>query len=387
MGFFMTEVFEYPMENLKNITVVGSGILGLSVAEYFSRETFENKYQVSLSTKSLSHNASHAAAANLATMGQLYARDPHFQLKLEGKAQYSKWLTDLISEVDRNPNEIQNHFHCGYGIDIFFTEQERQKKLKRVLQSSEQLTKRGFPQDKIQCSDSAIKYKSENLFPIFYKNEAWVRSEWLLGLLKDVLDKRQVPLKIQDSDEIHAHSNNHIISCMGSDVTKIPAISGLKHKKTVGTTYFCDAHTSQKIYEKLNNLGHQIQSQADQCALWTFHIPNHNETQTKVTVSGNGQRMFFSSTTFPAEEDPLQIFMQEQKFQEKLKKFFLDQFQLNLELQGISGTRIRFGHSEWILKDIADKASVKRHIVCGGAHKSGFLIAPVIGEKIEAFFQ
>ena len=67
-----------------NIYIVGSGIIGLSVAEYFSR----NNPHVTVISNNNPLAGSYAAAANLATKGQLFGRDPHFQIKLDAKKIY-----------------------------------------------------------------------------------------------------------------------------------------------------------------------------------------------------------------------------------------------------------------------------------------------------------
>ena len=67
--------------------VVGRGIIGLSVAEVLSRTL-----PVIVLFRDEPWMGSKAAAANLSTKAQVFARDPHFDLKLKGKSKYRSWF-------------------------------------------------------------------------------------------------------------------------------------------------------------------------------------------------------------------------------------------------------------------------------------------------------
>ncbi|MBX9837541.1 MAG: NAD(P)-binding protein, partial [Silvanigrellaceae bacterium] len=110
---------------MTKLIIVGSGILGLSVAEYLTREMFQG-IDIKIITNNHKFSGSKAAAANLATKGQMFARDPHFELKLHGKKIYKNWIHNLIKE-DNCSLSIDSIFKNGEGIDYFTSINNRDK--------------------------------------------------------------------------------------------------------------------------------------------------------------------------------------------------------------------------------------------------------------------
>jgi hypothetical protein len=54
----------------------------------------------------------------------------------------------------------------------------------------------------------------------------------------------------------------------------------------------------------------------------------------------------------------------------------------NVKLNKLTGIRVGYGHSEMVLENfLHDNFNV---VICSGAHKSGFLFALKVGERISA---
>ena len=362
--------------------IIGSGIIGLSVAEYL---THKGKSVVVISND---HplSGSKAAAANLATKGQLFARDSHFQLKLDGKKIYSHWINRLENEISyENKTQI---YKFGLGTDIFLNSSDRDRQLKRVLQNKEDLISKNL-------STNAIESEGDNA--IIYKEEAWVNASELLKVLKFVLIKRGVNFISESFSKKHLTGINSgeqkvcFILCTGAwtkDLLKelqwpLPKGMSSSERMTIGSTF---------------NLKNEIKNKYDEIILQEKINENFSN---KVTWSGDANTSYLSSTSLKISSDLSSLDLNRlflvsttsvessiKSLLETKNKEFLD-FALedkkispeNLEIK--TGLRVGYGHSEIIIEKVHFTHENYSALVCCGAHKSGFLFAPVLGEIIE----
>lgn len=360
--------------SMAKMTIVGSGILGLSVAEFLSRKIFLGS-DIQIITNLHKYSASKAAAANLATKGQLFGREKHFQLKLEGKRQYFKWISLLLNET-QNITPIDTVYKNGFGVDYFTSQDNREKHFNRVKQNDDELFKRGFP------NNSIIKIEENK---INYVDEAWIDAQFLLSLLKDILIKRRVSFIQSDfgTNEYHhllkSSEKKSLIFCTGVwtkyllnklDI-KLPHQMLKQERITIGSTYFGD--------NILNNFDQKF----------ILHEIISDNLKEKVTFSGNKNKQFISSSTLKLnsinelEENSLAL---EKKNIELLNlakntsynsTFLKDSKEINITK--LNGVRVGFGHSEIVLEKLNIPNTKINAIVCAGAHKSGYLFAPVVG--------
>lgn len=343
--------------------VIGSGVLGLSVAEYLSRKS-EN---VTVISNENPLAGSLAAAANLATKGQLYGRDKHFQMKLDGKAKYQIWIENLLKELNEQKAQ-EDFFRQGIGVDSFASKEERDRHLKRVIQPERELKKRNLPTDSILASE-------EN--KIIYYDEAWIDRAVLLSLLRRVCEKRGVKFvqkEFSDEDAKVSSEEDCLIFCTGAwtksllESLSFPIPNGLfeKERMTFGSTFFLEKN------ERENDI-----------VLDEFVS---SELKSKVTLSGSDKIKYISSSTVKVNS------FSDATNQEKISNLnenneilfdILEKNKIFVEKDKLTrrdGFRIGYGHSELVLEKI--KKGKFNFIVCAGAHKSGFLFAPVVGEKI-----
>lgn len=354
--------------------IIGSGILGLSIAEYLTRTTIDPS---SLKIISNEHKlaGSNAAAANLATKGQLYARDPHFHLKLEAKKIYRSWLENLLNELNKQEISLDSFYKNGWGIDYFYSKENKEKQYNRVKQCEEELKKRNLP-------NNSILSQKENI--ILYKDESWVDAHILLDILRKVLLKRKVKFEnIEINYEIYKKLNNsekykNIIFCTGAwtkDLLKklniaVPSIME-KQRLTFGSTFSSKNLTDLKEYSLVEKVSADLKN--------------------KVTISGSKNRNYISSTTVKISEiENLENLKELNVANNQLLKlaeqqmlncpFYLTE---NNTIKQLDGVRVGFGHSEIVLTQLSDQNLAVRKFVCAGAHKSGYLFAPVIGAKLQ----
>lgn len=361
---------------MRSIVVVGSGIIGLSVAEFLSR-TEKNVIVISNNDPM---SGSFAAAANLATKGQLYGRDPHFQMKLDSKQEYRQWLVSLLKEDDKGIF-VEDMFQQGLGVDWFYSEEQRNRHLHRVMQSKDELCKRNLPLDYI---------RPVGVHKIVYQNEAWVDGRALLHLLKRVLEKRGVSFVFEDFfndalDRYSVHPDVHVIFCTGA-WTKglllklgipVPERMQKQEKITIGSTFY-----GEDILDQY----HQDYALQE---IVSFDMKN------KVTFSGTKKCQYMSSSSVQVEtknkspmkfdfDDFLLNFLGNEnskliEFSSEKKESFCI-YKKNKNLNKLTGIRVRYGHSEIVLEKILfNKINI---IVCCGAHKSGFLFANHVGKSI-----
>jgi FAD dependent oxidoreductase len=365
---------------MAKMTIVGSGILGLSVAEFLSREMLLGN-EIQIITNYHKYSGSKAAAANLATKGQLFGRDKHFQLKLEGKKQYPKWLSLILNET-QNRTPIDEFYRKGFGLDYFTSQENREKHFNRVKQSYEELLKRNF-------TNNSITKIEEN--KIMYADEAWVDAQFLLSILKDLLIKRGVHFIQADFSEVQyhylleCHDSQFLIFCTGAWTKsllnkleiKLPRQMEKQERLTIGSTYF-----GNKI---LNNFDKKF----------VLHEIISGNLKTKVTFSGYQCKYFISSSTLKLnsindfDEDNLNIknielfdFAKNVSYNSPYLKNSAE-IKVEENISKLDGFRVGFGHSEIILEKLDIPNSKINAVVCAGAHKSGYLFAPVVGSMMQ----
>jgi glycine/D-amino acid oxidase-like deaminating enzyme len=364
------------------ILIVGRGILGLSIAEYLSRDTHCEVMVVS----SAAHSpASAAAAANLATKAQVFARDPHFDLKIRGKLRYSGWLDDLRSECNQSgAPDLPAVYKSGFGRDFFSDEAACAVQLKRVQQPACEIETRGLPEQKLRRSSPTT---------IDYGDEGWVDAQYLLSLLEKVCALRGVAFSEfdvinPDGRFFETSAFDHLILAAGSYTPRILAAWG--------------AQGSEEVFRKTRRWSHggtleilsPDWSMPDELSL--IEVVPASGPVGKVTFSGASGRLFCSSVSvkcqdsgFSSEPGQADLSMIEEQKQ-KILSLAVEFFGLNGEAASVrfrSGLRLGFGHSELICESISIPAILKGKvfhslIVAAGAHKSGFLFAPCIGELV-----
>lgn len=358
---------------MASIIVIGSGILGLSVAEYLSR----TEKNVTILSNDHPMSGSFAAAANLATKGQLYGRDPHFQMKIDAKNKYRGWITSLLEEAQENI-ELERIFRQGAGIDSFFSKEDRDHHLQRVLQPQEELLERKLPVDFI---------KSEDDNKVIYQDEAWVDAAFLLRILKNVLLKRGVIFISETFSQksLERYKNKecvNLIFCTGAwtkDLLSslsfpIPNRMQRQARFTIGSTFF-----GNKILE------------SDQENFVLQEIISFGR-KNKVTFSGNENLQYVSSSTlkfssekFPYFENEIENINDKNIELLKLAKLKIKKscyLKEDCELNKLTGIRVGYGHSEIVLEKFIHHNF--NTVICSGAHKSGFLFASEVGGRISA---
>ena len=197
------------------VVVIGKGILGLSVAEFLSRS---GSTQVQVLSSVTFASASSAAAANLATKAQVFARDSHFDLKIRGKSIYRQWLNNLRHECGHaNAEDLSSVYLSAAGRDVFGDELSCSAQWQRVVQPEVEIVERGLPQQKIfRTGDCSIDYG----------DEAWVDARYLLRLLEEVCRRRGVVFAELDVSDISALTSqigqcDHMILCAGAWTPRI----------------------------------------------------------------------------------------------------------------------------------------------------------------------
>ncbi|RDB37232.1 FAD-dependent oxidoreductase [Spirobacillus cienkowskii] len=358
---------------MSSITVVGSGIIGLSVAEFLSKNnSFKN---IQIISEDHQYSGSKAAAANLATKGQLYGRDKHFQYKINSKKIYSNWIESLIKEINLKI-QLEDVYKCGYGIDYFTTVENRDKHFNRVMQNTEELIKRNI-------TELSIIKLGEN--KIQYKDESWVNAKLLLNILNKVLILRGVNF-IKDKfdystiNKILTHgTKNTIIFCTGAWTKslltnlgfQLPKKMQQKERLTFGTTFF-----GQNIFENFNN------------DFVLQEIVSEN-LKNKVTFSGNSNCHYLSSSSIKIND----INFVDEEFLKNKNEEILNLSKVSISnspvlkndsiINKMQGYRVGYGHEELVVEKIYSNDQNLNIFVCAGAHKSGYLFAPVVGSILQ----
>lgn len=328
------------------ISIVGSGIIGLSLCEYFSRKNFD----ITCISDEEKISGSKAAGALLSTKAQLFGRGEHYQLKLDAKKIYKKWLTEILEELGSTIclNEI---YREGEGVEVFESDDEASLQIKRIVQPQAELKSRGLPMNPVERLGSKV----------VYKNEAWVDAPRLLVLLKRVCEKRGVQFEEKDvleGDFLKTVQADKVILATGYWTPSILAAWGYsalpKARATWGSTFWANGA-----------------SPASRCHAVILET---HRGKTSVSLSGTENNIICSSTTVKNRRDL-----------DETNELFLDVcheiYGLSCEsFQSQTGPRIGFGHREIVVKHLEGPVPV---IVCAGAHKSGYLFGPVIGPEVE----
>jgi len=366
------------------IVVVGKGIFGLSVAEFLSRQR-QNKIVVLASDEHVP--ASRAAAANLSTKSQVFARDPHFELKISGKKNYPEWLKSLCHEsASFSLEELNSSFVSSRGRDIFSSVELADRQWKRVVQPKSEISARGLPEQ------SVVRVGSQE---IEYGDEAWVDASFLLNLLESVCRSRGVEFRNCDvanlaNLEAECVDAQSLILCTGSQTPRIlrawnlnelPPSLGKSQRWSYGGTLSIDIP------------GWQM---PDGISLLEYVSA---EALEKVTFSGSHGRLFCSSVSVSfadkehqnqaAEADFFKTVAQQQCLIATLQKVFKIELDRH-EHYWRWGVRLGYGHRELVVEALPHTFSFVRGplVIAAGAHKSGFLFAPeigsLVGQKLQA---
>jgi glycine/D-amino acid oxidase-like deaminating enzyme len=364
------------------IAVVGKGILGLSIAEYLSRT---DKVQVAVFSSENHGRASSAAAANLATKAQRFARDPHFALKLQGKNNYQQWLSELRREDGAaEPEELSGLYVAGLGRDLFADEAACAAQFRRVLQPPEQLAARALPLQSISRPFGCA---------LEYDGEAWVHAGRLLDLLERVCRRRGVSFSecdaMRESDFLSAVKDvDRLVLAAGATTPQILSVWGVQHE---GELFRKSRRWSMGATLEIENPNWSMPA-----GVSILEVVPAQGVLTKLAFSGFAGRLFCSSISvkcadkgFAHQPDDAKRAMIELQ-QKQLRELVFETFSFYPEEfrhQYRWGLRLGFGHSELLIESLAVPASfystrIKSLTVAAGAHKSGFLFAPRIGELV-----
>ncbi|MEY2988531.1 MAG: hypothetical protein RJB13_2052 [Pseudomonadota bacterium] len=361
------------------IIVIGRGVLGLSVAEYLSRQ---GKGLVVVCSDEQFAAASSAAAANLSTKGQLFARDPHFELKLKSKADYPSWLEELEQELKKAGQScnFSSHYLCSKGRDVFETIEQADKQWRRIAQPIDELERRGLSQQLI--------YRPTD-FSIEYDGEAWVDALYLLRMLEAVCLSRGVQFLNKDARELAellklSDKLSDVILCAGSYSPSI--------LESWGCANFFGGQGRKFRCSYGGTLCAEVPNWylPDGLSLLEFIGDTAPE---KVTFSGKLGRLFASSVsvTCPFESSFLNLNAAEKHSvasqKQVVKTLLAKQFGLSLDSlkhEWRWGWRLGFGHRELLVEQVPHRVDGfgGRIFLVAGAHKSGFLFAPVIGSLV-----
>lgn len=361
------------------IVVIGRGVLGLSVAEYLSRQ---GGHSVLVCYDDRFSLASAAAAANLSTKGQLYARDPHFELKLQSKAQYPDWLAAMVGELGNRGQhwDCSSHYLNASGRDIFQTKARADKQWDRITQPLSELKNRGFARQPISRPTEVS---------IEYEDEAWVDALYLLELLEAVCRSRGVQFLQQDVRDF-SHLNN-----LDEEVTDIIVCAGGYSPHILEAWGCADALGGQGRKLRCSYGGTLCVKQPGRILPEGIALLEYinDDSPEKVTLSGNSHQLFASSVSLPCvyqtsflnlgQDDHLNVERQKQVVMAVVEN------QLGLKTDSLNhewrwGWRLGFGHRELLVERIAasPQGFKGRIVLAAGAHKSGFLFAPLIGSLV-----
>jgi hypothetical protein len=410
----------------QHLVIVGAGVLGLSVAEHYSRIFPKSQVTIIFCEKTLP--ASAAAAANLQTKGQRYGRDPHFSLKIEGKQKISDWIKSLIVEVSgfdpssQNVTELHTKiFQQGFSRESFESKEELSSHLVRILQPNEEILNRKLaPQPIVKESNTSV----------LIDEEQWVCANGLLLLLQQVLKKRKVSFvneNIKNWDCLKNTDPTHLVLAPGFEILNLWKNLNLPEKNLI-QNYRLTYGSILKKNDTKTFVEEVLETQEKKPLFWEHTLSQKNNTDKNVfdknkkfkvtmTFPHEFRNFFCSSFTFKLKNlnevnalnssskvldaQVLELWKSEQKFLNFAAMhpcFKNDTFSehIKLSMQKQHGIRIGFGHSEllvktWKISELQTFSefqfmnvpkTLDRISVVTGAHKSGFLFAPVIGEKL-----
>jgi hypothetical protein len=358
------------------IGIVGCGIVGLSVAEFLTRNGAQN---VKILSTTRFPAASKAAAANLATKAQVFARDPHYALKLEGKKKYSAWLEMLLRESSF-ASQLSSLYRSGVGRDHFESKELTEKQWIRIRQDEASTQVRGLPEQKLRRIDDRT---------IECDDEAWVDAPVLLHLLETVCRQRGVEFFEADACEPESWSEElrsakALVLCAGAGTVRI-----LESWKSVELPPAFKKSLRWTFGGTLTIRGSGI--------VWDEGISllecvGHGEPS-KVTFSGFADTLYCSSVSIPCAfpdhpksvSDPAlqSLLFQKETIYRCVRQFFgVEPTDFDCEWRW--GHRLGFGHKEWLIEPVPHSLPFLNGplIVAAGMHKSGYLVAPMLGELV-----
>ncbi|NBO37045.1 FAD-dependent oxidoreductase [bacterium] len=363
------------------IVVVGKGILGLSVAEALSRRAELEVYIVSHPNYS---EASASAAANLSTKSQVFARDTHFDLKLASRHLYSEWLRNMRREIELpQADDLSKIYKLGVGRDVFSNENLANRQWQRALQSPDEIHIRGLSPQKIYRVSPRV---------IEYQEEGWVSAQHLLELLEQVCRKRGVQFLTVDMTELEKWPNelmniDHLVLCTGWMTPQILARWNIRVlpaalQRNLRWSFGGTARLGLPAWEMPEDL-----ALLEICS---------SGVMPKFTLSGGGGQLFGSSVSVSCAntgnleipQPPSQVLVEEQmRAAVKTISSYLNTGSEKLPFEWRWGMRLGYGHKELVVEKIEPSHHKNPHIqgvivVAAGAHKSGFLFAPSIGESV-----
>ncbi|MFZ9519677.1 MAG: FAD-dependent oxidoreductase [Silvanigrellaceae bacterium] len=363
------------------IVVVGKGILGLSIAEFFSRS---GQVQVRVLSNAQRITASSAAAANLATKAQVFARDPHFELKIRGKKRYHDWLVRLRQEIGlANPEELSLVYHSAKGRDVFDDEESCSTQWRRVVQPPLEIIQRELEsQSLFRVGETAIEYG----------DEAWIDARHILGLLEKVCRQRRVAFDECDATDLGGLKSNigscdHLILCAGAWTPGILSAWGLASEDR----FFGKRRWSWGGTLEIETSGRKIPE-----GVSLFEVVSSSGEPGKITFSGSNQVLFCSSISVKLRDLGLASIPNQKETLEHVENQKIRMIEVAEQFLGKKigdfrhhfhwGMRLGFGHGELLVENLSLPAmhSIvgKSLWVAAGAHKSGFLFAPCIGELV-----
>ena len=345
------------------LLIIGSGIVGLSLAEYFSRDT-ANTVILNSSKEDLLAG-SLAAPANVSLKSQVTARQKHFNYKIQAQTLYSKWIRNL--EQESSPSEEQGIkiFRQGRSLEFFETEKLKEEQYLRVTKNA------SHDPQKIRMLSHKIEYD----------DEIYVSGSELLKLLKEVLQKR---LNFRFDFTLLSRKNT---SFLFADFEKV---------------FFCTGAWTFQLLEELGikeglnfkprySLGLSLSFRAKKSILRDYVLIDmvKKESQ-KSTLSGReGQFCYLSSFSRKLINlNNLDTFSQDLKaeglsaLESFQKEGFIDSIS---DISYLFGVRMRLNHEELSIQHICSPDINTRLYFCSGFHKSGFYYAPIIGEVVQNF--
>jgi hypothetical protein len=226
-----------------------------------------------------------------------------------------------------------------------------------------------------------------------YGDEAWIDAQYLLTLLEGICIKRGV--RFSESDVMNGFDRasaevffDHIVLAAGSYTPRILTAWGANGENSA---FKKSRRWSYGGTLEVFNSGWSMPE-----GISLLEVVSSAGPLTKLTFSGAAGRLFCSSVSvkcadrgfaqLPEQFDAATVEEQKQKMLQLASEIFgLDPEQTSCRFR--FGLRLGFGHSELVCERLPVPASlsgVAGHslIVAAGAHKSGFLFAPCMGELV-----
>jgi glycine/D-amino acid oxidase-like deaminating enzyme len=345
------------------LLIIGSGIVGLSLAEYFSRDSSNN---VILNTSRENLLAgSLAAPANVSLKSQVIARQKHFNYKIQAQSLYSKWIQNLEQESSSIETQGIKLFRQGKSVEFFETEKLKEEQYMRVTKNASHDPK------KITMLSRKIEYD----------DEIYVSGTDLLKLLKEILQKREN---------------------FRFDFTLLSKKNAPFFFANFETAFFCTGAWTFQLLESLGikeglifkprySLGLSLSFHTKKSLLRDYVLIDIIKKESKkYTLSGREGQLCYLSSFSRKLFDLNNIDEFSQSLKEEASNA-LEYFQKEGIVDSISdisylfGVRMRLNHEELSIQHICSQDINTRLYFCTGFHKSGFYYAPIIGEVVQNF--